>query len=176
MTRDDPKFYDDVANLFGVHDPERLWSILEQAAQLRKERLEQNRIEDIVHYLVPEIRTWTNCPDGTREEQAARRHPSIPTWWWNRGYYKDHEYQDDHVEVQIESYVGGGETDKCDINFPNEWLSATNWQEQVTEAIRVAHVKAQQAKVEADHKQKEQQRVKDIAEFNRLQAKLGIES
>ncbi|MFE1574355.1 hypothetical protein ACFIQG_21550 [Comamonas odontotermitis] len=113
----------------------------EAAAKLRAEKRE--RAEEIVDFLFPAFNAV-----------AARSNPSTKppqwhekSWWWN-GVRIDWDGSDlgeggSEFELNLSSYVGGGETEDIHIKLPAAWLTETNWKE-CAEAYRAERMKVRQ--------------------------------
>jgi hypothetical protein len=114
----------------------------ERLAMLRRERL-----REIVDILFPK---YDSLRYRNRPDEKPLVHPERD-WWWNGAKIISEGAEiDGFVEVEVESYVGGGEMDEVELKIPVAWLTAED-----PKADIHAWMKAETARKKAEQHQAE---------------------
>jgi hypothetical protein len=121
----------------------------ERLAALRRERL-----REIVDILFPK---YDSLRYRNRPDEKPLVHPERD-WWWNGAKIISEGAEiDGFVELEVESYVGGGEMDELEFKVPVAWLTAEDPKADIHAWMQAetGRKKAEQRQAEIDAARKE---------------------
>ena len=126
----------------------RLAPFLEREAEEAKEEAFKERLSAIVNICCPKY-------DG-RKENPPLRHPDTACWWNGASIGEHYTKANGDVEVELQSYVGGGNYDDHTLTLKKEWFEVENYTEVLhkffkEETIRVEAAKKAKRKKEIDN-------------------------
>lgn len=117
------------------------------------------------------VSTFFPAYDGRRAGEFSYGSPGNPIrhplrlWWWNGASIVDYSVNSGECYVEVESYVGGGESDTFDFTFPSDWLDLP--EEEMVETIQNWCVRKKAQKDEKDRIKAIKKAERDIIEANK---------